>query len=155
MRRYWRNCGRELRAICAAFIFTAGWAAVPVEHLLPEPVTCGMACCLESGVCYCSSRSHARSKEETHRHSEDKASTADPDDSLATEITAVSSSCPAQCAEVPTGFQKKTSLVKERISECAFFTNIRQLIYARAPHFARDALLDSLSSPRAPPSLSL
>jgi hypothetical protein len=146
-----------LRLLFATLVLLFNSAAPAVKLMWPEKVTCGMACCLESGVCYCNSGSHSRLREESHGHSEGEESPDELDASRHVEIAAVTitSSCPAQCAQLPAGFQKKISMARARISECVLSINHARLLYACAPRFAREALLVASSAPRAPPRHSL
>jgi hypothetical protein len=133
-----------------------GSLAPAVKLMWPESVACGMACCLESGVCYCDSGSHSRAGVESHEHSERTQSPDELDASQPAELAAtITSSCPAQCAQVPAGFQKNGSSVKPRAPERVLPADASLLNYAHTLHFARIALLDDSSSPRAPPSALL
>jgi hypothetical protein len=144
-----------LRVLFATLVLVFNSVEPAVNLMWPKPVTCGMECCLESGVCYCNSGSHSRSGKESHEHSEGEESPDDLDAPQAAEIAAIAitSSCPARCAQLPAGFQEKTSINRGRISECVLSIDHAQLLYARAPRFARDALLVASSAPRAPPLL--
>jgi hypothetical protein len=142
-----------LRVLPALLLLLFNSIAPAVELMLPEPVTCGMKCCLERGVCYCDSKSHS------HLHSgkeSDGHSAGDPDGHEASQTTEIStarivSSCPVQCAQLPASFQMKVSMARARIPEFVLSVNLTRLLYARAPHFARDTLGDGSSVPRAPP----
>jgi hypothetical protein len=142
-----------LRLLFATLVLLFNSVAPAVNLMWPEPVTCGMACCLESGACYCNSGSHSRSGKESHKHSEGEESPDELDAPQPVEITAaaITSPCPAQCAQLPAGFQKKISMARGRISECVLSITHARLLYARAPRFAGDALLVASSAPRAPP----
>jgi len=146
-----------LRVLLTLLALLLNSVAPAVKMMLPETVTCGMACCLESGVCYCHSKSHARSGGESHKHEEGEEAPDEIGASQSAEMASaiITSSCPAQCAQLPTGFQKNISLVKARIPEWALSTRIKRLISARASHFARGALVDGSSVPRAPPVILL
>jgi hypothetical protein len=67
----------------------------------------------------------------------------------------ITSSCAAICAELPAGFREKISKARARSSECALSINHARLLYARAPRFARYALLVASSAPRAAPVILL
>jgi hypothetical protein len=143
-----------LRLLFATLVLLFNSVAPAVGLMWPEPVTCGMACCLESGACYCNSGSNSRSGEESHEHSEREES---PDELGApppVEIASltITSSCPAQCAQLPAGFQKKISIAGARISDRVLSVNHARLLYDCAPRFARDALIVASSAPRAPPA---
>jgi hypothetical protein len=143
-----------LRLLFATLVLSFNSVAPMVKLMWPEQVTCGMACCLDSGVCYCNMGSQSRSGGGSHDHSEGKESPDEPDASRHVEIAAatITSSCPAQCAQLPAGFQKKISMARARFSECVLSINLARLLYACAPRFARDALLVASSAPRAPPA---
>jgi hypothetical protein len=146
-----------LRLLFATLVLLFNSVAPAVNLMWPKPVTCGMTCCLESGACYCNSGSHSRSGKESHEHSEGEESPDELDAPQPVEITAavITSPCPAQCAQLPAGFQKKISMAGARISEYVLSINHARLLYARPPRFARDALLVASSAPRAPPLLFL
>jgi hypothetical protein len=63
-----------LRLLFATLVLLFNSVAPVAKLLRPEKVTCGMACCLESGACYCNSGSHSRSGEQSHDHSEEEKS---------------------------------------------------------------------------------
>jgi hypothetical protein len=135
--------------VALAMLLPLFGAIAPTARLwLPEPVTCGMACCEASGVCYCS-HNHTGESE-----ANDVAAGANTDSAKIT-LNIISPSCPAQCAQLPNGFQKKLSIARARISECVLSISLSRLLYASAPRFARDALLDASSAPRAPPATLL
>jgi hypothetical protein len=140
--------GLLIRVSLAALLVLFGAIAPTARLWLPEPVTCGMACCEASGVCSC--RNH-------HTGESEATGAAASADANAAKLTAavVSRSCPAQCAQLPAGFQKKVSMARARIPEGVLSINLTQLLFARAPHFARDALADRSSVPRAPPFILL
>jgi hypothetical protein len=142
-----------LRAMFAALALMSGSLAPALSLALPEHDACGMACCLESGVCHCHSASGSHSRGESREHPGGEESRNELGDSRPAGMAAatIASSCPAKCAQLPAGFQKKLSIVKSRIAKCALFINTAQLLYARAPRFMSDALLDGSSAPRAPP----
>jgi hypothetical protein len=140
--------GIRLRAALAMLLLLVGAIAPSARLWLPEPVTCGMACCEASGVCYCQKR---------HKGESGATGAAALADVHAARRNAagISASCPAKCAQLPAGFQTRISIAKARISECVLYINLTQLLYARAPRFARNALPDASSAPRAPPSTLL
>jgi hypothetical protein len=161
MSRFLRKHQLHLRALCAVVLFFASWVAIPVKLALPEPVTCGMKCCEDSGVCYCimrhsASSSHKAAGADRHDHSDAGGLHYAVDGSQPVKMAKVmiGSSCPVQCAQVPAGFQK-IPITTARIPEPQSVINSARLIYIRAPHFARDALIEDASAPRAPPSILL
>ena len=125
------------RALFALFMLLSGVSAQAVNIALPEPVTCGMSCCLQDGVCCCAK---SRPDSFSSKSSEVKV--------VAATIT---SSCPEQCAKIPTG-SSHHSTTKARVSQPLFVAIVAQAIYTHAPHLARDALIYTASSPRAPPT---
>jgi hypothetical protein len=142
-----------LRLLFATLVLLFNSAAPVAKLLRPEQVTCGMACCLESGACYCNSGSHSRSGEQSHDHSEEEKSKDGIDAPQTAEMAAVTitSSCAARCAQLPAGFQEKISKARARNSKCVLSINYARSLYVRAPGFAHDAVLDASSAPRAPP----
>jgi hypothetical protein len=161
MSRFLRKHQLHLRALGAALLFFAAWAATPVKLALPQPVTCGMECCQKSGVCYCSMRHFASSSRKAaghdhHDHSDAERLHYAVEGAQAVEMAKVTiaSSCPVQCAQVPAGFQK-IPITSARIPEPRPVINSARMIYVRAPHFARDALIEDASAPRAPPAILL
>jgi hypothetical protein len=136
-----------LRLLFATLVLLFNSVAPAVNLMWPEPVTCGMACCLESGVCYCNSESHSRSGKESHEYSEGEESPDELDAPQPVEIASltITSSCPAQCAQLPAGFQEKISIARARISDRVLAINHARLLYDCAPRFARDALLGSVA----------
>jgi hypothetical protein len=148
-----------LRLLFATIVLLFNTVAPVAKLMWPEQVTCGMACCLESGVCYCNSGSHSRSGEQNHDHLKEKQEGAqDGVDARPTaEIAAVTitSSCSAQCAQLPAGFQEKISKAGARNFVCAASVNHSPSSDARTPRFDKDPLLVASSAPRAPPSTLL
>jgi hypothetical protein len=142
-----------LRVKFATLALMSGSLGPALSLALPGHDSCGMACCLESGVCHCHSASGSHSGGESREHPGGEESQSELGDSRPAEMAAatIASSCPAKCAQLPAGFQKKISIVKSRIAKCAFLINTAQLLYARALRITSDALLDGSSAPRAPP----
>jgi hypothetical protein len=94
-----------LRVMLALLALLLNSVAPAVKMMLP-PVTCGMACCLESGVCYCHSKSHSRSGGESRKHEEgEEADGIGASQSAEMAPAIITSSCPAQCAQLPAGFR--------------------------------------------------
>jgi hypothetical protein len=102
-----------------------------------------MACCEASGVCYC----------RHHRKGESKTTGADAD---AAKLTAaiISPSCPAQCAQLPAGFQKH-SIARAHPPRLAFVASATRRSFIHTPLLARDTLTSEAHSPRAPPVILL
>jgi hypothetical protein len=133
-----------LHVLFALLVLLINSVAPVVKLMSPAPVTCGMACCEASGVCYCEAHHPGRSEATgASAHADIQA------DKLAAAI--ISPSCPAKCAQLPAGFQQKISMIKARISQCVLSVSLTQLLYARRPRFARDTLLIASSAPRSPP----
>jgi hypothetical protein len=106
-----------------------------------------MACCEASGVCYCQ-----------HNHtvvSEPSGADA-PASAQAAELTAavINRSCPAQCAQLPAGFQKQ-SIARAQAPRFAFITGANRRLFIHTPFLARDTLVAEAHSPRAPPAILL
>ncbi|HEY8459627.1 MAG TPA: hypothetical protein VIM99_04560 [Blastocatellia bacterium] len=135
--------GIRLRAALAAFLLLVGAIAPAARLWLPEPVTCGMACCEASGVCYCQ-----------HQHAgEAGASGADADTAKITAVV-IGSSCPAQCAKLPSGFQKH-SIARAHPPRSVFVAGATRQLFIHTPFLARDTLTAESHSPRAPPVILL
>lgn len=145
----------RITALSLLLLFLSGWLMAPVKLALPEPVTCGMECCLTQGYCSCKLHHAASSGHEGHNHSEDKVS-GDDQMTQAVEIDtlAISAPCPSPCVLPPSGLQS-FSIPKAGLPEHSIVFNAARLIYVRAPHFARDALVEESHAPRAPPAALL
>jgi hypothetical protein len=92
-----------------------------------------------------------------HNHHEDaaaaevaSAAVQAPTRTLAATLT---SSCPPQCAKLPS--LPVLSLFKTATPECALAVEATPAGQHRAPHFPRDALPGQRYAPRAPPSFFL
>jgi hypothetical protein len=131
--------GIRLKAALALLLLLLGAIAPAARLWLPEPVTCGMACCEASGVCYCG-----------HHHTGESETTGA--DANAAKLTAalISSSCPARCAQLPAGFQKH-SIARAHPTRIAFITGVIWRSSIHTPFLARDALIAEAHSPRGPP----
>ncbi|HEY6403267.1 MAG TPA: hypothetical protein VI479_17735 [Blastocatellia bacterium] len=135
--------GIRLRAALAMLLLLAGAIAPAAGLWAPEPVTCGMACCEASGVCYC-----------RHNHAgEAEAAGADTDTAKFTAVV-VNSSCPAQCAKLPAGFQKY-SIARAHPPRFAFVAGATRKLFIHTPFLALDTLISEAHSPRAPPDILL
>jgi hypothetical protein len=137
------QAGIRLRAALAMLLLLVGATAPAARLWLPAPVTCGMACCEASGVCYC----------QHHHTSESETAGADAD---AAKVTAavVSRSCPAQCAKLPAGFQKH-SIARAHPPRFAFVAGATRRSFIHTPFLARDTLTAEAHAPRAPPVILL
>jgi hypothetical protein len=136
--------GIRLRAALALLLLLFGAIAPAARLWLPEPVTCGMACCEERGVCYCKHH-HTGASEATGAAEGAGANT----DKLTAAI--ISPSCPAQCAQLPAGFQKH-SIARAQALRIAFVAGSARRSFIHAPLIARDTLTAEAHSPRAPPA---
>ncbi|MBI1760990.1 MAG: hypothetical protein HYR56_06080 [Acidobacteria bacterium] len=65
MLRFNPNILSRVRALFLLLMLVSGWGAVPLALVMPEPVTCGMICCEDAGVCYCTHPHHAAPSSET------------------------------------------------------------------------------------------
>lgn len=83
----------QARALFLLLILLSGWVAVPVAAAMPKPVTCGMVCCEESGVCYCA---HPQA-ENSQVHTTTPTAGAQ---TARTEITRKNVSCGEKCASL-------------------------------------------------------
>ena len=162
MRKTIRQAVKRLPAVALLLIFVSSWSAVPARLMLPDPVTCGMSCCLDNGACCCfEMRTAARlgiPDTGAHNHGdEDVAATeraSSPDEAPTGTLAAtLTSSCPPQCAKLPS--LPVLSLVKTAPPEYALAVEATPTGDLRAPHFPRDALPAEIYSPRAPPSFLL
>ncbi|HKQ80235.1 MAG TPA: hypothetical protein VJ810_41465 [Blastocatellia bacterium] len=137
-----------MRGALAALLVLFGAISPAARLWLPEPVTCGMACCEASGVCSCQNH---------HTGASEMPGAAARADANAVKLTAavISRSCSERCAQLPAGFQKKVSIARARIPEGVLSINLTRLLFVGAPRFARDALADRSSVPRAPPFILL
>lgn len=63
--RFNPNILSRARALFLLLLLISGWGAVPLALAVPDPVTCGMICCEDAGVCYCTHPQHTASNSET------------------------------------------------------------------------------------------
>jgi hypothetical protein len=120
-------------------------AIAPTSRLwLPEPVTCGMACCEKSGVCYCRQHHHTGESDITGEAARAGAHLTRLDE------VSVGSSCPAHCAQLPAGFQKQ-SIARTQSPRHAFVAGSSRHPFIQIVYWARDALVIEAHAPRAPP----
>jgi hypothetical protein len=119
-----------------------GAIAPSARMWLPEPVTCGMVCCEESGVCHC--RTH-------HTGDAESTSTGTPVDTQSKlNAASVGRSCPAQCAQLPANFQKH-SIAKAQPPRFALVASAIRQSFNHTPFLALDILMAEAHAPRAPP----
>ncbi len=134
--------GARRRAWIALMILFLGALAPALSSFAPEPVTCGMACCEESGVCCCLLR-EGEDSPAGHRHEEEPALTA----------AVLTRGCTPNCGLAPTPFPG--------IDSSADPTDCRTAI-GRAPlspqsdgaAHAPSSIAFASRSPRAPPAFS-
>jgi hypothetical protein len=124
-----------------------GSTAPAARMWLPEPVTCGMVCCEESGVCHCQHH-HAGEHEVTGE--------AARTGTHAVKLNEISlgRSCPARCAQLPAGFQKH-SIARAGPPRFALVAGATRRTFNHTPFLARDTLIVEAHAPRAPPSILL
>jgi hypothetical protein len=112
-----------------------------IRVLLPEPVTCGMECCLDAGECCCPTRL-SDSHDEHHEQ--------DPAPSL--RLAEHTPQCPANCAAPPSA---SSSVLAKALRPRAYIltaTSLPPPLFRQRMQFLSDFFLD-LSSPRGPPVL--
>jgi hypothetical protein len=139
--------GFQLRAALAMLLLLFGAMAPSARMWLPEPVTCGMVCCEESGVCYC----------QTH-HTGDSEATGTSENAgvhvaKLNEVN-IGRSCPAQCAQLSAGF-KKQSIARGQPLRLAFVAGAARRPFNHTPFLPRDILMVEAHAPRAPPIILL
>jgi len=120
-------------------IFLGGWLAVQVSFAMPEPITCGMICCEESGECCC-----FLSRQE-HQHEE-----SDADEGAS--FQAFQKRCPSNCATQPaannhTFYQQHSFLFRIKLAPLLDLP-ARQILHPMQWDFIGQ------SAPRAPPIFS-
>lgn len=135
-----RHIWKQLPAILLLLVFVSGWLTVPVSLLAPEPITCGMVCCEESGECCCFISRQAHQHEDGDEHDE-------------AYLVAFQKSCSSDCATPPSfsnfASQQKTSTSPLRIEALAQ----HPLPPHQLPQPQRSDL-SRKSAPRAPPVFS-
>ena len=145
MRIIRRKNRTDWRALGVLILLLTNVFAPSIKAFFPDPVTCGMACCETSGVCYCQ-----------NQHTVEKVTdqTAMPSDTLAISSgdIGISQSCPTRCAQIPAGFQKHSiSNVNPPTLICAL--NAVRRLFNRKPHLALSTLIAESHAPRAPPAI--
>jgi hypothetical protein len=135
-----RHIWKQAPAIALLLLMVGGWLAVPVSLLVPEPITCGMMCCEESGECCC-----FISRQE-HQH---EASQNNQD----AQLLAWRKECPSPCATQPShSLQLFTSKALPQVVWHIWADEADRLTH-RTPRRHRFTL-NRASAPRAPPLLS-
>jgi hypothetical protein len=131
--------GLRLRAAMAILLLLFGAIAPAARLWAPEPVTCGMACCEASGVCYCQ-----------HNHAGESEAAGVNDNAAKLTAAVISRTCPAQCAKLPAGFQKH-SIARAHPPRFAFVAGATRRLFIHTPFLAPDILTDEAHAPRPPP----
>lgn len=93
MRQVFPQSGSVWRATLLLCVLLFGAFAPAVKLVLPQTVTCGMACCEASGVCYCE---HPPAGEPSF--ADETAAT--PAQAKLAELT-LQPGCPPRCAQLP------------------------------------------------------
>jgi hypothetical protein len=136
--------GFRLGVALATLMLLFGAIAPTARLWVPEPVTCGMACCEKSGVCYCRQHHHTGESDTTGEAARAAAHLSRLDE------VSVGSSCPTRCAQLPAGFQKQ-SIARTQQPRLAFVAGSTCRPFIHIPYWARDALVVEAHAPRAPP----
>jgi hypothetical protein len=142
--------GFRLRETLAMLVLLFSAISPAAKLWLPAPVTCGMDCCEASGVCYCRHH-HTGQSEADLIHFGGEAPRA-----IAAKVNEVSlgRSCPAQCAQLPAGFQRH-SIARAHPPRFASVTGAIRRSFIHTPYLARDTLTAEAHAPRAPPTILL
>jgi hypothetical protein len=124
-----------------------GAIAPSARMWLPEPVTCGLVCCEESGVCYCQTH---------HTGHSDATGASEPVGIHIAKLNEIriGRSCPAQCAQLPAGFRKH-SIVRAQPLRLVFVAGVARRPFNHTPLLARSTLTVKAHAPRAPPTILL
>jgi hypothetical protein len=124
-----------------------GAIAPSARMWLPEPVTCGMVCCEESGVCYCQTH---------HTGHSDATGESEPAGAQVAKLNggSIDRSCPAQCAQLPAGFQKH-SIARAQPLRLTFVAGVARRPFNHTSFLTPDTLTIEAHAPRAPPIILL
>jgi hypothetical protein len=139
-----RQSGTAWRATFVLLALLFGALTPAVKLVLPEPITCGMACCLESGECCCLTQfdGEHRDGHEAVGHAEE----------AVLKQAALTSGCLPNCATAPAA--SPTFLLK---AERASAFNFTRTLSSQRPHEQQCPTLAHFpfnpASPRAPPPL--
>lgn len=147
MRMTRRKISTDWRALGMLMLLLTSVFAPSIKTFFPETVSCGMACCEASGVCYCQSQ---------HTDDGDADQTAEQSDTrtVSSGTASISQSCPTRCAQIPAGFQKHSiANVNPPALVCA--VKMTRRLFNREPHLALSTLIAESHSPRAPPAICL
>jgi hypothetical protein len=127
-------CRQAVSAAVLSFALLCGAVMPTIKLALPEPVSCGMDCCLEEGVCCCLLAF-------TEQHDDEKPVLAQAE---------LSNACPPHCATAPSASPTLTPKA-ERQRPYDFLSEI----VLNRPHESQQRTIANLSCssarPRAPP----
>jgi hypothetical protein len=129
----------RLRATAALFALLLGWLAPVLPLTVTEPDFCSMECCVAEGHCCFAKRKPFV-----------KGQAPGADGHPVISENELKASCPLRCAQPASNFHH-LQFAKATVLKYAGEVDVVQSIYVRTPRFARDALADEHSSPRAPP----
>jgi hypothetical protein len=131
MMRFNPNILSRVRALFLLLLLVSGWGTVPVALAVPDPVTCGMICCEDAGVCYCTHPQHEAPSSET-------------------QLSRISRECAERCASVA-AVSIKFSAARPGLPQLQLLPgSITALPESDAPTI-QTLLLGCDRSPRAPP----
>ena len=145
MRQVFPQCDSAWRATLLLCVLLFGAFAPAVKLVLPQTVTCGMACCEASGVCYCE---HSPANETSFT---DEAAASPANAKLAT--LTLQPGCPPRCAQLPDKVQT-FSFAKLPPARFIFSSQRSQPTRLDPPTRARTTLVAEVHAPRPPPNSS-
>lgn len=145
MRQVFPQSGSVWRATLLLCVLLFGAVAPAVKLVLPQTVTCGMACCEASGVCYCE---HSPADEPSV--ADETAAT--PAQAKLAELT-LQPGCPPRCAQLP-GKVQSFSFAKLPPARFIFYSQLIQPTLFDPPTRARATLVAEVHAPRPPPATS-
>lgn len=140
MSRAFRQLWKRLPAIALLLLFIGDWLTVPLSLVSPEPITCGMECCEESGECCCFLSRQAMTHEEGDTEQE-------------AQLASFQKGCQSNCASPP-------SFSTHALAQKKLPSLLRlELIAHNEPHTHQASNRSRLelcrkSAPRAPPIFS-
>lgn len=133
-----RHIWKHASAIALLCLFISGTLATPVSLVLPEPVTCGMECCEDSGECCCFISRQMQAHLEGDAGDEP-------------QLAAASKGCESNCATPPSS--SNLSLAQKAIPTIVCLTLIgKDEGLAHQTAHLRSLILCRRSAPRAPPA---
>jgi len=145
MRQVFPQSGSVWRATLLLCVLLFGAVAPAVKLVLPQTVPCGMACCEESGVCYCESPP-------TGELSFAGAAAPSPATASLAALT-LQPGCPPRCAQLP-GKVQSFSFAKLSPTRFIFYSQLTQPTLFDPPRRARTTLVAEVHAPRPPPAAS-